>query len=206
MKISYAVTVCNELVEIQRLIPYLVANKQTNDEVIVLFDSKNGSNSVESFLKEKSINDEFNWFFYSFDGHFANMKNRLTAMCKGDYIYQIDADEMPNEYIFKILPQVLQQNDVDVLLVPRINTVKGLTQQHIDKWGWRVNEHGWVNFPDYQWRIYKNNSKIQWKNKVHEVLEGYKTMSHLPTEQEWCLIHKKDIKRQEMQNAYYDTL
>ena len=206
MKISYAVTVCNELVEIQRLIPYLITNKQTNDEVIVLFDSKNGSNSVESFLKEKSINDEFNWFFYSFDGHFANMKNRLTDMCKGDYIYQIDADEMPNEYIFKILPQVLQQNDVDVLLVPRINTVKGLTQQHIDKWGWRVNEHGWVNFPDYQWRIYKNNSKIQWKNKVHEVLEGYKTMSHLPTDKKWCLIHEKTIKRQEKQNAFYNTI
>jgi hypothetical protein len=206
MKISYAVTVCTELTEIQRLIPYLVANKQINDEVIVLFDSKNGSESVEAFLKENSINDEFNWFFYSFDGHFANMKNRLTDMCKGDYIYQIDADELPNEYIFKILPQVLQQNDVDVLLVPRINTVEGLTQQHIDKWGWRVNEHGWVNFPDYQWRIYKNNSKIQWKNKVHEVLEGYKTISHLPTDKEWCLIHEKTITRQEQQNNYYNTL
>jgi len=206
MKISYAVTVCNELVEIQRLIPYLVANKQINDEVIVLFDSKNGSESVEAFLKENSINDEFNWFFYSFDGHFANMKNRLTDMCNGDYIYQIDADELPNEYIFKILPQVLQQNDVDVLLVPRINTVEGLTQHHVDKWGWRVDDNGWVNFPDYQWRIYKNNGNIKWKNKVHEVLEGYKTMSHLPTDKEWCLIHEKTIKRQEIQNKYYNTL
>ena len=206
MKISYAVTVCTELTEIQRLIPYLVANKQINDEVIVLFDSKNGLESVEAFLKENSINDEFNWFFYSFDGHFANMKNRLTDMCNGDYIYQIDADELPNEYIFKILPQVLQQNDVDVLLVPRINTVEGLTQHHVDKWGWRVDDNGWVNFPDYQWRIYKNNGNIKWKNKVHEVLEGYKTMSHLPTDKEWCLIHEKTIKRQEIQNKYYNTL
>jgi len=206
MKISYAVTVCTELTEIQRLIPYLVANKQINDEVIVLFDSKNGLESVEAFLKENSINDEFNWFFYSFDGHFANMKNRLTDMCNGDYIYQIDADELPNEYIFKILPQVLQQNDVDVLLVPRINTVEGLTQHHVDKWGWRVDDNGWVNFPDYQWRIYKNNGNIKWKNKVHEVLDGYKTMSHLPTDKEWCLIHEKTITKQEQQNNYYNTL
>ena len=206
MEISYAITVCNEFQEIQRLINFLVKNKRTKDEIVVLFDSTNGSSAVEEFLRAKSVNGEFNWFFYDFDGHFANMKNRLTDMCNGDYIYQIDADELPNEYIFKILPQVLQQNDVDVLLVPRINTVEGLTQHHVDKWGWRVDDNGWVNFPDYQWRIYKNNGNIKWKNKVHEVLEGYKTMSHLPTDKEWCLIHEKTIKRQEIQNKYYNTL
>ena len=106
----------------------------------------------------------------------------------------------------RLLPQVLEQNDVDVLLVPRINTVTGLTQQHIDKWGWRLDNNGWINFPDYQWRIYKNNGNIKWKNKVHEVLDGYKTISHLPTNKEWCLIHKKDIKRQEKQNKFYETI
>ena len=207
MKISYAVTVCNELKEIQRLIPYLVKNKNANDEVIVLFDSKNGSKSVEDFLRAKSINGEFNWFNYSFDGHFANMKNRLTEMCKGDYIYQIDADEMIHEDMFHYLPYILEQNeDVDVYQVPRINTVEGLTQNHIKKWGWRVDEKGWVNFPDYQWRIYKNNEKIKWKNKVHEVLEGYNTMTTLPAEGMYCLIHEKTIKKQEKQNEYYSTL
>ena len=37
--------------------------------------------------------------------------------------------------------------------------------------GWNVNDKGWVNWPDYQWRIWKNKPKIKWKNKVHEVLE-----------------------------------
>ena len=207
MKISYAITVCNELKEIQRLIPYLVNNKNTNDEVIVLFDSKNGSKSVEDFLRAKSINGEFNWFNYSFDGHFANMKNRLTEMCNGDYIYQIDADEMIHEDMFHYLPYILEQNeDVDVYQVPRINTVEGLTQNHIKKWGWRVDEKGWVNFPDYQWRIYKNDKNIKWKNKVHEVLEGYNTMTTLPAEGMYCLIHEKTISKQEKQNEYYSTL
>ena len=207
MKISYAITVCNELKEIQRLIPYLVKNKNINDEVIVLFDSKNGSKSVEEFLRAKSINGEFNWFNYSFDGHFANMKNRLTDMCNGDYIYQIDADEMIHEDMFHYLPYILEQNeDVDVYQVPRINTVEGLTQNHIKKWGWRVDEKGWVNFPDYQWRIYKNDKNIKWKNKVHEVLEGYNTMTTLPAEGMYCLIHEKTISKQEKQNEYYSTL
>ena len=206
MKISYAITVCNEFDEIQRLILFLLENKRNEDEIVILYDINNGHEGIEQFLKEKSINKQISWIPGEFNGHFAEWKNKLTSLCTGDYIYQIDADEMINEYILRLLPQVLEQNDVDVLLVPRINTVSGLTQQHIDKWGWRVDNNGWINFPDYQWRIYKNNGNIKWKNKVHEVLDGYKTISHLPTNKEWCLIHKKDIKRQEKQNKFYETI
>ena len=206
MKISYAIPVCNEFVEIQKLITFLLENKRQEDEIIVLFDSNNGSKSVEDFLRSKSINGEFNWVPYKFDGHFADMKNKLTSLCNGDYIYQIDADEMVNEYVLRLLPQVLEQNDVDVLMVSRINTVKGITQEHINKWGWKVTDQGWINFPDPQFRVYRNDKKIKWKNKVHEILEGYKTISHLPTEEEWCLIHEKDIKRQEKQNKLYENL
>jgi hypothetical protein len=207
MKISYAVTVCNELVEIQRLLPFLIENKRDIDEIVIFFDTNNGSKSVEEYLRAQSVNKvPFRWMGYHFDGHFANMKNALTETCVGDYIYQIDADEIISEYVMSLLPQVLEQNNVDVVRVPRINTVEGLTQEHISIWKWHVNERGWVNFPDYQWRIYRNTPEIRWENKVHEVLSGYKTLSHLPAEEEWCLYHHKDIERQEKQNAYYATL
>lgn len=208
MKISYAVTVCNELVEIQRLLPFLIKNKRQEDEIVIFYDSNNGSKSVEDYLRAQSQSTFtlFKFIHYHFDGHFANMKNALTEACLGDYIYQIDADEMISEYVMKLLPQILEQNEVDVVRVPRINTVEGLTQQHINQWKWYVNERGWVNFPDYQWRIYRNTPEIRWENKVHEIISGYKTLSHLPAEEEWCLYHHKDIERQERQNAYYDTL
>ena len=206
MKISYAITVCNEFLEIQRLVNFLVANKRRQDEIVIQFDSKNGDPEIESYLRSHSINGEFNWHFYEFQGDFSHMKNRLTDMCKGDYIYQIDADEMPSTYVLDMLPEVLQHNSVDVLKVPRINTVEGITPEHIETWKWGVNEHGWINFPDYQWRIYKNNGEIKWVNKVHERLEGYKTMSYLPTEMEWCLVHNKTIKKQEQQNLMYSKI
>ncbi len=205
MKISYAITVCNEFVEIQRLVNFLVKHKRKQDEIIVQFDSKNGNKNVEDFLRDKSTNGEFNWHFYEFLGDFSHMKNRLTDMGNGDYIFQIDADEMPTTYMMDMIPEVLKHNNVDVLKVPRINTVEGLTQQHVDRWKWGVNEQGWVNFPDFQWRIYKNNVKIKWVNRVHEVLEGYKTMSYLPTEMEWCLRHDKTIDKQERQNEMYSN-
>ena len=206
MKISYAIPVCNEFKEIQRLINFLLKNKRQKDEIVVLFDSNNGTSDVEEFLRAKSVNGEFNWVPYKFDGHFANMKNKLTSLCNGDYIFQIDADEMISEYCLENIGMILQYNNIDVLLTPRINTVEGLTQEHIQKWGWRVNDKGWVNFPDFQFRVYKNNLKIKWKNKVHEKLEGFKTISELPLEEPWCLIHSKTIERQEKQNNYYNIL
>jgi hypothetical protein len=206
MKISYAVTVCNEVTEIQTLIPFLLKNKRMQDEIVILYDSKNGSVAVDEFLRAKSINGEFNWHSKEFSGHFADWKNYLTEMCSGDWIFQIDADEIPNEVLINNLPAILESNDVDVILVPRINTVDGLTDAHIEKWGWNVDERGWVNWPDYQYRLYRKSADILWKNKVHEVLDGFKNLSHLPMDEDLSLYHPKEIKRQEKQNAFYETL
>jgi hypothetical protein len=205
MKISYAITVCNEFVEIQRLVNFLVANKRPQDEIVIQFDSK-GDSEIEAYLRSHSINGEFNWYSYDFESDFSKMKNRLTSMCSGDYIFQIDADEIPSAYMIDALPEILTHNDVDVFKVPRINTVQGITQQHIDTWKWGVNDKGWINFPDYQWRLYRNNDKVKWKNRVHEVLDGYQTMAYLPAEEQWCLRHDKTIERQEQQNKLYEAL
>lgn len=207
MKISYAITVCNEFVEIQRLINFLVKNKRSEDEIVVLYDINNGHKGIEQFLRAKSINGEFAWIPGEFNGHFADWKNKLNSFCTGDYIYQIDADELPPKYLVENLWAILDMNKtVDVYRVPRINTVKGLTQEHIQKWRWRVDDKGWVNFPDYQWRIYRNDPNIKWVNKVHEVLIGFEAMSLLPPEEEYCLLHEKTIERQVKQNNFYDTL
>tara|TARA_R100000541_G_scaffold59258_1_gene72530 strand:- start:365 stop:988 length:624 start_codon:yes stop_codon:yes gene_type:complete len=207
MKISYAITVCNEFVEIQKLVSFLLKNKRREDEIVILYDIINGNKGVEEYLRSHSVNGEFNWHSGEFKGHFADWKNKLTSLCNGDYIFQIDADEFPNELLLQNLPDILKSNpDNEVYLVPRVNTVKGLTDKHIQQWRWNVDKKGWVNWPDYQWRIWKNIPKIKWVNKVHEILEGYLQYAPLPAQEELALYHPKDIKRQEKQNAYYNTL
>lgn len=207
MKLSYAITVCNEFIEIQKLINFLLENKRSEDEIVVLYDINNGDEGIEQFLRAKSVNSEFTWLPGEFKGHFADWKNKLTSICSGDYIFQIDADEIPHQILIEHLPAIIESNpDNEVYYVPRVNTVEGLTQKHIDKWGWRVDEKGWINFPDYQMRIWKNKPEIKWRNKVHEVLEGHKNFSTLPAQEELSLYHPKQIKRQESQNAFYDTL
>ncbi len=207
MNISYAITVCNEAVEIQRLVSFLLENKRYEDEIVILFDSKNGTNTVEEYLRSHSINGEFIWHKKEFEGHFADWKNYLTSLCSGDWVFQIDADEIPHETLIEYLPEIIESNPKnEVIRVPRVNTVFGLTDEYVRQWGWRINEEGWVNWPDFQWRIYKNHPKIQWKNKVHEVLESYETWSNLHETEEFALYHPKDIERQVKQNNYYNTL
>ena len=208
MKISYAIPVCNEVIEITKLLNFLEKHIDKKDEIIVLFDTNNGSPSVEQFLRAKSVNPTFfQWYPYHFDGHFANMKNHLKSLCTGDWIFQIDADELPHEFLIANIKELLKLNtNTEMLLVPRVNTVEGLTQEHINKWRWNINEKGWVNWPDYQTRIIQNGPKIKWQNKVHEQIVGISTKGALPMEEEWCLYHPKDIKRQEIQNKFYGTL
>ncbi len=208
MTISYAVTVCNEFIEIQRLLTFLTQNIRKDDEVVVLLDLTKNTPTTElvAYLHKLSSANQITLVEDNFNNHFADWKNRLTKACTKEFIYQIDADEIIDPEMVEILPQILDDNNVDVYLVPRINTVEGITQEHIQKWGWRVDSKNRINFPDNQMRIYRNNGKIKWKNKVHEVLTGYKTLASLPTDEVFCLIHGKTIDRQVKQNEYYGKL
>jgi len=207
MKISYAITVCNEFLEIQRLISFLLKNKRLQDNIVILFDETNGDSEIEAFLRSHSQTGEFVWHKGKFERHFADWKNKLTSLCNGDYIFQIDADELPAEDLIQALPEIIELNpEMDVYLVPRVNTVEGLTPEHIAKWGWNVTDTGWVNWPDFQWRIWRNIPEIKWVNKVHERLDGFKTYTMLPDVEYFALYHPKTIEKQEKQNNYYDTL
>lgn len=208
MKISYAITVKDELVELDRLLFKLKKSKRDKDEIVIVYDSSNGSTQVEQYLKAQTVSESpFRWHSFEFKNNFSELKNYITKQCTGDYIFQIDADEFPNEYLISILPTILESNaETEVYLTPRVNTVEGLTEAHIQKWGWRVDEKGWVNYPDYQWRIWKNKPEIKWVNKVHERLDGFKTYVALPPQEEFSLYHPKDIERQERQNQSYEKI
>ena len=201
--ISYAITACNEHVELDRLLEILKNNIRPEDEVVIQLDT-NSSQEVKDVCAKYS---EYTLVIFALNKDFASFKNNLSKHCSKEFIFQLDADEYPHPYLLESLPQILEYNyNVDVFLTPRINTVEGLTEQHIKQWGWNVNDKGWVNFPDYQWRVWKNNNKIKWINKVHERLDGFGEYSMFPQLEEYCLFHPKDIKRQEKQNQFYNTI
>jgi len=203
VKISYAIPVCNEHVELEKLLDFLQSHIDEEDEIVVQCDQGNTTPEVYKVLD--SLNQSYVEF--PLNGHFSNFKNNLKEHCTGDWIFQIDADELPHESLITNLKELLKLNPTtEMFLVPRVNTVEGLTQEHINKWRWNVDEKGWVNWPDYQTRIIQNSTKIKWQNKVHEQIVGISSKGALPMEEEWCLYHPKNIIKQEHQNNFYDSL
>ena len=208
MKLSYAITACNEHEEIIRLVTQLINYKGENSEIVVLLDTPKSSTEMIEYLELQANANYITLIESEFDNDFAQWKNFLNSHCKGEWIFQLDADEyLSNDLIYN-LEELLEVNtDKDLIVVPRINTVEGLTEAHIQKWGWNVNEKGWVNFPDVQTRIYKNNPEtIGWSGKVHERIVGFQSYTNFPSDEVYCIIHPKTIERQERQNDYYNTL
>jgi len=204
--VSFAITVCNELEEIKRLVPFLLEHKRIEDEIVILYDENNGDSEVLKFLLPyNKLPNVQTWRSFDFNKNFADWKNLLISYCKGDYVYQLDADEMISSYMIENLSTILEMNkDVDLYFVPRINTVSGITDEHIKKWGWNVNEKGYINFPDQQGRIFRK--KMSFYGKVHERIVGGEKFTTLPQDENYCIQHHKTIERQEKQNNLYNTI
>ena len=206
MKISYSILTHNETESLSELIQFLVKHKDENDEIVILDDYSDNPKTIE-ILDVMTSMHEMTFEQRHLLNDYGEQKNYLKRMCAGDYIFNLDADELPHKSLITNIKPILESNpSIDLYWVPRVNIVKGITQEHINKWGWRVDDNGWVNFRDYQGRIWRNRPNILWKNKVHEILTGYKEHTYLPAEEEFCFYHPKDIDRQEKQNEKYSNI
>jgi len=210
LKISYGVTVHNEADELNKLLEILIHKTDVEDEIVICDDYSNDETQfvIESWSQQYGHAGMKTIKVYQrrLDGDFSAQKNSVIENCSGDYIFHIDADEYPNETLLSQLKEILEINDVDLIWIPRVNIVDGITDEHIQKWGWRVSEKGWVNYPDYQARVFRNDEKIRWVRPVHEYIGGCKTYAHLPPHEELSLYHPKTIDKQEEQNKFYSGL
>ena len=202
MKISYGITVYNEQEELERLLGKLLVSIDEQDEVVICVDGNH--EGVRDVIELYSIDSRVIHYDRKLDGNFADHKNSVIEKSSGDYIFHIDADEYPHEILLKQLKQILEINDVDLIWIPRVNTIDGMTEEHIKKWGWRVTENRWVNYPDYQARVFRNHKDIRWTRPLHEHIVGCKTYAHLPPHEELSLYHPKTIQKQEQQNLFYN--
>ena len=205
MKVSYGITVHNEVDELNKLLEILVHKTQADDEIVIVQDGddKKVEEVISSWMNQYLDAKGIYWYTRKLDGNFADQKNYVIEQCEGDYIFHIDADEYPHEILLEQLPQILEINDVDLVWIPRVNTVDGFTQDDVQRWGWRVNEKGWVNYPDYQARVFRNREDIRWTRPLHEYITGCKTYAHLPPHEELSLYHPKTKEKQEQQNKFY---
>ena len=210
MKISYGITVHNEAEELNRLLEILVHKTDAEDEIVICDDYSDEKTQevITSWVQQYGHEDMKTIKVYQrkLNGDFAAQKNSVIENSSGDYVFHFDADEYPHEVLLSQIKQIVEMNDVDLIWVPRVNTVDGLTEEWIQKWGWRVSEKDWVNYPDYQARVFRKADGIRWTGKVHEIIQGGKTYAHLPPHEELSLYHPKTIEKQIRQNEFYENI
>jgi len=142
VKVSYGITVCNELEEITKLINFLHPRVMEDDEILVQYDEDSVTEDVLNYLR---IIDELHTnvkiIGFPLNKNFADFKNNLKNYASGLFIVQLDADELPSEELIANMHDLLDANkDIDLFFVPRINTVDGLTIAHLKKWGWKTSK------------------------------------------------------------------
>lgn len=195
MKVSYAITVCNESKEVYSLIAFLVKVKDADDEINVLLDSLHATEAVRSVLDH--FRDSIVVHERDFCGHFAEHRNFHIGACTGDYIFVVDADEMPKEKLVTHVKAMIAESGADLIMVPRINIHPGATQGWLEKCRFKVNALDWINWPDYQGRIFKNDPSIRYDGGLHEMVSGAKKPIALQADHTLALWHIKTVEKQD---------
>ena len=203
MKISYSILTHNETTTLEKLLKFLIKYKQPQDEIVILDDYSDNEKTktiLDFYVSTENIVFEQRNLLQDF----GSQKNYLKKMCSGDYSFNLDADEMISRWFMADIHEILEGNPVDLIFLPRVNTVKGITEEHCRMYGYTINERGWINYPDWQGRIFRNRPNIRWEKPVHEQLVGFQTYAHLPTEHKYSITHPKTIERQVEQNKFYN--
>jgi hypothetical protein len=196
MRLTYAITVCNEARDLYSLLSFLKRVKDPGDEINVLLDALHATTSVRNVLSD--FKEDIVLHEREFDGNFAKHRNFHLKQCSGDYIFIIDPDEMPKEKLIKMIKPVIEQSASDLIVVPRINLHPGFTEEWLRKRNFKVNELGWINWPDYICRVFKNDPDvIKYGNELHENVVGATKPVQLQPDPSIAVWHIKSVEKQD---------
>jgi glycosyltransferase involved in cell wall biosynthesis len=186
--------------------------KKTSNELVILDDISTDDSTIKKINEaHEKYNAKvvYNSLFDGQEHHFGRHKTFGSRACSGEWIFLIDGDEYPHPTLLDNIEEILDLNkDVDLIKVPRLNYIEGMTNADVLKWGWRVQEiegKRYINPPDYQHRLYKNSQVIYWTGRLHETIEGAAVISDLPFDPHLCLVHNKTIRKQTEQNVFYNS-
>ena len=206
MKLSYLITTHNEDITLEKLFSKLKYELTNNHEIVVLDDFSENPATLSIFDKYIN-NDTITLHKRKLDRHYGEHKNYGIELCKGSFIFQLDGDEYPTDLLCTYIDLVLDQNkESEVMWLPRINKFYGVTEEHAAQWGWDIKYKNYVNFPDYQSRIFMNKPHIRYQRRLHEKVEGYRSHTFIPPQEDYAIIHEKSIEKQVYTNWKYNQM
>ena len=201
MNLSYLVTCHNETDSLDKLLSKLCEFKNDQQEIVLLDDNSTEEKTLDIIEKYKN---NIQYHRKQLEKHYGKHKNYGVEKCEGKWIFQIDADEYPTDLLAQHIDLIIEQNNEnEVLWIPRLNVFHGVTDNDIQTWGWKYDGK-YINFPDYQSRLYRNLPHIRYQRRLHEKVEGFKSYSFMPPQEEYALVHEKTIEKQRATNIRYN--
>ena len=176
--ISAAIICLNE----EKLIARCIYNVMWADEVVII---DGGSlDRTKDIIRDSFFNDKkVRWYNNTFRRHFGDQKNLAISMCKGDWIFVLDADETIEDGLVEELKSIAtEKNEYDAVNIPRKNFIDGMITDA---------------YPDYQSRFFRNFCRYIYP--VHEELVGWRKTCYT----EHHILHYKSNDRFNDQQRYY---
>jgi hypothetical protein len=120
----------------------------------------------------------------------------LHAQCTGDWIFRIDADEVPSRALVEALPWLQKDADVRQYWLPRI-WLYGDARHWLDEPPW---------WPDYQLRLYRNDCFLRFAGTQHSTAVSQPPSRYLEVPLYHLDLLVNSREERERKAAFYDSL
>jgi hypothetical protein len=120
----------------------------------------------------------------------------MHALCSGDWIFRIDADEVASPELVASLPELIADRDVRQYWLPR-------RWLHPDANSW-LSEIPW--WPDYQLRLYRNDCFLRFSGMQHTPATSQAPDSYLELPLYHLDLLINSVKKREAKAAFYDSV
>ncbi len=206
MRISYAILSHNEGASLATLLAAIRRPSRAFAwEIVIVDDFSDDPLTREILAAEEYAGSKI--IKHALGGDFGAQKNVLTEQCSCDYVFNLDADELPpTRLVAQADVYCRREPDVDVFELPRLNTVADATDADLLAWGKTRNALGHIDWPDWQQRLYRRTPSLRWQGRVHEKLVGYRKLLRFPAEPGFAIMHAKTRAQQATAHARYKTL
>jgi len=200
IRLSFAILTHNEQIEFVWLMDALAPILDDTCEIVVL-DDFSRPEVVDAIRR-------YNVRFHqrALQRNFSAQRNHLKSMCRGEFIFVVDPDEIPSPHLLRGLPAVLdamRREDIDACALPRLNIlVESPHPVHVNTLA-LTNGDLQAAPRDDQMRLIRNRPEILWINHVHERLVGVKRCYRFPQDLRYALFHCKTLSRARAQNRFY---
>ncbi len=159
------------------------------DEVIVLDGGSTDDTVVRLRSNQIRVQDRL------FENDFAAQRNAVETFAHSDWVFHMDADEIPSLGLLSGLRSLVNGHDeagFDCVGIPRLNFIGGVLQPGPGHRGL-----------DFQYRLKRKG--LPWVGRVHEEVHG-RTSVELQLVQGHFLIHDKAQERHAARNELYDAI